>query len=187
MPTKRRPRKNRGAAEPGTHDAWQASLTEVDRRVEEIIHRMQSGAWLTGVSDGVLAREWNIAPATVRKAAAEASRLVRRRLREDPIAQAEARAQILQTFEVIRAKAMAKGDANSLRVALDATRAYGFYLGVEPAKKLDVTERHDPVEGWSVEEKIAYAEEGKRPRRALNRIHGESGNGADGGEDGSVH
>ena len=181
------PPKPRPAA--GTHDAWEASLTELDRRVEEIVLKMQSGAWLTGVSDRALAREWNVAPDTVRKAAAEASRTVRRRLREDPKAQAEARAQILQTFEVIRAKAMAKGDPASLRVALDATRAFGFYLVVEPAKKLDVTERQDPVEGWSVEEKLAYARDGKRPRRALRRV-GESdvgaGNGADEG-DGSVH
>jgi len=183
MPRKRKPAP-KPAAPPGTHDAWEASLTELDRRVEEIVLKMQSGAWLTGVSDRALAREWNVAPDTVRKAAAEASRTVRRRLREDPKAQAEARAQILQTFEVIRAKAMAKGDPASLRVALDATRAFGFYLGVEPAKKLDVTERRDPVEDWSVEEKLAYARDGTRPRRALEGVGG--GNGAD-GEDGSVH
>jgi hypothetical protein len=189
----RRKRPAKAKPAPGSLDQWESTLTEQEKRIEEIVAKMQAGAWLTGVSDRALSREWNVAPDTVRKQAAEASRIVRRRLREDPEAQKDARAQIIQTFEVIRAKAMAKGDPASLRVALDATRAFGFYIGVEPVKRLDVTERHDPVEGWSVEEMIAYAREGKRPRQRAIREHvngsggpgdGSNGNGAD---DGSVH
>jgi len=168
---------------PGTHAHWEASLSEKERRIEEIAAKMQQGAWLSGVSDRVLAKEWNCSPNTVRKFAAEASRLLRRLLRTDPDAQREALAEILQTFEVIRAKAMAKGDPASLRVALDATRARGFYLGIEPAKRLEVNERADPFEGWTVEEKLAYANDGTKPKRALRRlaaeVDGAEANGAD--------
>ena len=161
--------------EPGAESFadWESALSPRERRIEEIVSKMMSGAWLSGVSDNAFAKEWNLSPNTVRKMAAEASRAVRFRLREDPVAKEEARAQLLQLFEVIRAKAMAKGDAPSLRVALDACRAYGFYLGIEPAKQLDVTERKDPFTGWTTDEKEAFARDGLRPRRAVNRIIGE--------------
>jgi len=95
--------------------------------------------------------------------------MVRLMMKLDPKAQEEARAQLLQLFQVIRAKAMAKGDAPSLRVALDALRAYGFYLGIEPAKQLSVT-TPDPFQGWSTEEKLAFSRDGSRPRRAANGV-----------------
>jgi len=144
---------------------------------------MCRGQWLAGVSDRMLADEWRVTPDAVRKVSAEASRVLRRRLREDPEAQREARAQVLQLFEVIRTKALAKGDAPSLRVALDATRAYGFYMGIEPAKKLDVADRSTPLDDWTLEEKIAYAQTGKRPeRRAFSALSGD-----DGGRGGEIH
>ena len=177
--SKRPPRKALVAApkDPSTFEGWDDGLSPRERRIDEIAQKMQQGAWLSGVSDRVLAKEWNLAPDTVRGLAAEASRLVRMRLRDDPDAKAEAKAQILQTFEVLRAKAMAKGDAQSLRVALDATRALGFYLGLEPARKLDVADRTaDPMDGWTQEEKISYAESGKLPRRAAsNALNGARG------------
>lgn len=149
---------------------WEASLTPVELRIDIIVQKMQSGAWLAGVSERALAKEWDVSPITVRGLAAEANRKIRAMLRDDPEAQKEARAAILQTFEVIRAKAMAKGDPASLRVALDATRAYGFYLGIEPAKRLDVANRTDPFEGWTTDEKLAFSRDGRRPRRAMNRV-----------------
>jgi hypothetical protein len=154
-------------SEADTFTAWESALSPRERRIEDIVTRMSNGAWLSGVSDRVLAKEWNLSPNTIRKMAAEASRAVRFRLREDPEGKADARAALLQTFEVIRAKAMAKGDAPSLRVALDASRAYGFYFGIEPAKRLDVTERVDQFEGWTTDEKLAFSRDGRRPRRAL--------------------
>ena len=165
-PAAPRPRPERNGFE-----SWQDSLTEHERRVDTIVQKMQSGAWLTGVSERALAQEWKCAPDTVRKAAAEASRVMRRYIRDTPEAQQEVRAGVVQTFEVIRAKAMLKGDPASLRVALDATRALGFYLGVEPVKRLDVTQREDdPFDGWSEAELDAYAKDGKRPRRALRQL-----------------
>ena len=166
-----------------TYAESMAGLTVRERRIAEVVGMMSRGAWLSGVSDDLLAKRWNCDPSNVRKIAAEANRLIRARLRDDPKALAEARALLLQNIETIRAKAMGNGDAQSLRVALDALRAFGFYLGIEPAKKLDVTERHDPVEGWTLDEKIAYARDGRRPRRALQAHALDGANGADDGDD----
>jgi hypothetical protein len=169
---------------PKTFERWEGALTQREAHIEEIITKMQSGAWLTGVSDRTLAKEWNLDPATVRHYAAEASRAIRRRLRDTPEAKEEARAQVLQLFEVIRAKAMANGDSSSLRVALEATRLYGYYLGLEPAKRLDVTERGDDFfAGWTTEEKLAFSRDGVQPtgraKRALRSIITTEGNGVD--------
>lgn len=170
-----------GPREPGeeTLEEWSKKLTPTEKRIDEIVQKMLAGAWLTGVSERALAREWNVSPITVRGLAAEASRLIRARLRLDPKAQEEALAAIIQTFEVIQAKAMAKGDAPSLRVALDATRARGFYLGIEPAKRLDVSNRTNRFEGWTTDEKLAFIRDGRRPRRASNRIAETDANGSD--------
>lgn len=155
---------------PDSYAAWEQGLPDRERRIEDIVSKMLAGAWLSGVSEKAMAQEWNLSPNTVRKMAAEASRMVRFRLSDDPDAKAEARAQVLQLFEVIRAKCMAKGDPASMRVALDALRAYGFYLGIEPARQLDVTGRTDPMSGWTTEEKLAYARDGTRPRRAVRQL-----------------
>jgi len=156
------------APAPGSFDEYEQGMTDVERRLDEIVQKMLAGAWLTGVSERVLAKEWNTAPGTVRKLAQEASRVVRRFIRTDKEAQLDARAAVLQTFEVIRAKAMAKGDPASLRVALDATRALGFYMGIEPAQRLDVTQRDGEfMAGWTPAEKLAYAEGGESARRAV--------------------
>jgi|SRR6188768_3922229 len=175
----------RAPAEPEepSYAASLAGLTPRERRVAEVIAMMSRGAWLSGVTDELLAKKWNCDPSNVRKIAAEANRVIRLRLRDDPKALQEARALLLQNIDTIRAKAMGNGDAQSLRVGLDALRAYGFYLGIEPAKKLDVTERHDPVQGWTVEEKLAYARDGRRPRRALKSQALDGANGADGSDD----
>lgn len=175
---------------PGSFDEYEHGLSDVERRVDEIVQKMLAGAWLTGVSERALAKAWNVAPKTVGKMAQEASRVVKRFVRTDKAAQEEARAAIIQTFEVIRAKAMAKGDPQSLRVALDSTRALGFYMGVEPAKKLDVTQRDtDFMSGWTPQEKLAYAEGGESARKAI-RLGARAGvmpgaNGHDSGDDSS--
>ncbi len=58
--------------------------------------------------------------------------------------------------------------AASLGVALQATRLFGFYTGIEPAKKIeDVTPIADPFEGWTQDQIKDYAETGRRPRKAL--------------------
>jgi hypothetical protein len=167
---RRLPRSLAAQLDPNTYDGWHGALTETERRVDDIVQKMQSGAWLSGVSERALAKEWNVSPFTVRGYAVEASRMIRRTLRTDPAAREEARAAVMQTFEVIRAKAMGKGDPQSLRVALDATRALGFYMGVEPPKQLDIGRREDPFEGWTTDEKLAFSRDGSRPRRAVRAV-----------------
>lgn len=178
---------------------WEQGLSLREKRLREVMTMMSRGAWLSGVSDELLAKKWNCDPSTVRHVAAEANRAIRMRMREDPEAQQDARAVLLQNIDVIRAKAMSAGDSQSLRVALDAMRAYGFYLGIEPAKKLEVSARSDPFEGWTTEEKLAFSRDGSRPRRALRQSYespmpdghaltnGAASNGRGDGTDGSVH
>lgn len=155
---------------PESFQGWSSSMSERERRIDQITDRMMQGAWLTGVSDKSFAEQWGMSPNTVRKMAAEASRMVRFRIRLDPEAQADARAQLIQLFQVIGAKAMGMGDAQGLRVALDAARAFGFYMGIEPAKRLEVETNANPFDGWTTEEKLAYAREGRRPRRAVRQL-----------------
>ncbi len=64
---------------------------------------------------------------------------------------------------------MAQGDAASLRVALEALRAYGSYLGLEPVRHVTV-QQVDAFEGWSTEEKLTFASTGKRPRRTPEKL-----------------
>lgn len=148
-------------------------MTETEFRVEQIVDLMCRGQWLAGVSDKMLAQRWACSAVNVRRLAAEANRVLRTRVRTDKTAQLEARAELLQFFMVVRSKAMMNGDSQSLRVALDAARAYGFYLGIEPAKRLEVNDRPSPVDGWTLEEQLAFAETGKRPTRALIETNGE--------------
>jgi hypothetical protein len=145
---------------------WERGLTQKEKRIREVVSLMSRGAWLSGVTDELLAERWGCTPVNVRLISAEASRVIRMRLRDDPEAQKEARACLLQNIDTIRAKAMGNGDAQSLRVALDSLRAYGFYLGIEPAKKLDVTgHTTDRFEGWTTEEKERFARDNVRPER----------------------
>jgi hypothetical protein len=187
MSGKRKPRATPAEPAEPTYAESRARLTVREQRVAEVVSMMSRGAWLSGVTDELLAKKWNCDPSNVRKVSAEANRVIRARLRDDPIAQGEARAVLLRNIDTIRAKAMGNGDPQSLRVALDALRAYGFYLGIEPAKRLDVTQRQDPVEGWTVEEKLAYARDGKRPRRALGRLNGDANGASDDDSDDRMH
>lgn len=164
-PSRARARKRQGGRE----------LTVREQRVERVLDLMCRGQWLTGVTDKLLAKEWGVTPDHARKISAEASRALRLRVRDDPEGQKEARAQILQIFDVIRTKAMAAGDAQNLRVALDATRAFGFYMGIEPVKRLELNDRRGetPIDQWTLEEKLAFASTGKRPeRKTLRSLNG---------------
>lgn len=154
-----------------TFAEWEASLTPTENLVQEIAEYMANGAWLGGVSDKEVAKKHNLSPDTVRRYAAEANRLLRDRLREDPELRSDAKESILQSFRVIRALATKNGDAGSLGVALNATRALGFYLGLEPSRALEVTTPgHEDFNGWSTEEIEDYAASGKKPRRALRAV-----------------
>lgn len=174
-----------------------AQRTENEQRRDHILGMMSRGQWLPGASEDALAERWNITPRAVKERAEEASKLMRMMCRATPEFQESVRAEVLQTFRVIRAMGMraAAGPehpgpdatpaqlsahaealrrhqpAPALAVALQATRLFGFYTGVEPAKKIeDVTPVADPFEGWTLEQKREFAETGKRPKRALAEL-----------------
>jgi hypothetical protein len=165
-----------------------AGLTKREQRIEEVADLMNRGQWITGISDKQLAAKWGTAPDAVRRIAAEASRLIRARLRDDPEARQEFRAQGLQVFDLIRLRAMALGDAAGLRVALDAMRAALYYRGLEPPKEINVRDADRDFDGWSLDEMEAYAKDGRRPRRAAKKLAAMANGSADaGGGEEPVH
>lgn len=156
MPGRRKKRKRAPKRAPtpvpaNEFDVWKASLTPREQRIDEVLRMMSQGQWMTGVSHRQLAEKWGMHPDTVAAIAAEANRLLRRTFREDKDGRAEARAAILQTFEVVRVRGMLGGSAPHLRVALDATECLGRYLGLEPPKRLEVGQP-DEFEGLTDEQ-----------------------------------
>ncbi len=104
---------------------------------------MLSGRWLSGQSDKLLAKEWGVVPSYVRSLSAEASRTLRRAMRDqDPEFRAERRAELVALFGAITRRASLMNTPNALRVALQAAELQGRYLGVEPPRSLNVN--HDP-------------------------------------------
>lgn len=178
------------------YETWQRGLTDAERYVEKICAYMMHGQWLGGASVEEVAKQESLSPETVRRYAAEANRLLRDRLRRDPELSDGARFEVLQNFRVIRALAMQQKDAAGLGVALNANRALGFYLGVEPVKRLDVADvTADEMEGWSDQELEDFAKSGQRPRKALRAVAREltsgelsraNGNGHSNGHDGEL-
>ncbi len=174
------------AGEPPDYETWERGLTDAERYVEKICSFMMNGQWLGGASVEEIAKQESLSPETVRRYAAEANRLLRDRLRRDPELSDGARFEVLQNFRVIRAMAMASKEPAGLGVALNANRALGFYLGVEPVKRLDVADvTPEETDGWSDQELEDFAKSGNRPRRALRAVareltSGELGNGTNG-------
>lgn len=152
-----------------THADWQATLTVVEQRVQQIEQLMAEGRWVPGSSARVLANaeNWNVSVNYVERLAAEASRNVRRLVRQTPEFVEECQAEVLLTFRAIRSRALqlgASGSAAHLMVALHANRLFGFYVGIEPAKKLDHTERKvGRFDGWTREQIVHFLRTGERP------------------------
>lgn len=155
--------------------AWQDKLSATDKIVEEIIMLMSTGRWIPGFSEKELAEKHNRSPDRIVHLAVEASRAVRRAVRAGDDFDEMCRAECLTTFRSIRAIAMAKATAQGatnvgtvLMAAIHATRMFGFYTGIEPARKTeDVTPNRDPFEGWTREELDHYAATGEEPRKQL--------------------
>lgn len=104
---------------------------------------MLAGRWVAGQGDKLLAKEWGVTPSYVRSLSAEASRTLRRRMREqDPEFRAERRAELCALFGAIARRASLMNTPNALRVTLQAAELQGRYLGVEPPRSLTVN--HDP-------------------------------------------
>lgn len=158
-----------------SYQAWAKKRSKREGYVDEVVQQMAHGSWLPGVSCRLLAERWDCTPALVESVAAEAARVIRRTLREDDETfLADARVEVLQTFRAIRARAIAmsgrpdfqpSAQVAALNVAMQATRLYGHYLGLEPeqgaARKVGTADFAD----WTTEELDAFANRGERPAR----------------------
>lgn len=156
--------------------AWESALSPAERRVEAITDLMLAGRWLSGQSDKLLAKEWGVTPSYVRSLSAEASRGLRRFVRDqEPEFRAERRAELIALFGAVARRAMVMNTPNALRVVLQAGELQGRYLGVEPPRALNVN--HDP-DGFA-----------KMPDDELERFaRGETDEPAiEPGEDGGMH
>jgi hypothetical protein len=146
-----------------TYRDWHAGLTEVERRVEQVITMMLAGRWQAGVSDRTLAKRWNVHPSRARQISAEASRQLRKMVRDDPDYLAERKAQLITLFSVITQRALAMANPAGLRCALEAAKATGLYLGIEPARGVALMHSTDPFAEMTDEELEAYASGSRRP------------------------
>lgn len=136
-PGKRRPKP---VPAPTEFEQWQATLTPREKRIDEIVGMMSQGNWFAGASHRRLAQQWGIHPGTVEHLAAEANRLLRFVFRTDDDGRKDLLARTLQNFEVIRVRAMVSGTPAALRVALEANESLGRYLGIEPPKRVQVSQ-----------------------------------------------
>ena len=181
MATKKGNGKKANGSEPQTFKQWEAGLTVQERRIEEIVQMMAQNEWLPRVSERELAKKWNVTPSTVRNISAEANRQLRKMLREDETMREETRAELIQTFRVIQKKGFECFDPQGLRVALEATKALGLYMGLEPPKQVELG-GPDAFEDMSDEELDKFIDTGKRAnRKAIKRLGANgSGNGSGG-------
>jgi len=139
-----------------------AHMTETEQRVNHIADLMVEGRWVVRVTCSYLAAKWGVREKRVRELSAEANRLLRAELSDhdrDAI-----RTKLCATLDRLIAHACAPG--GNPRVAVDAIRCYGEFLGL---KQL-VVEHHatiDQFAGWTAEELDAYASTGARPVRTI--------------------
>jgi hypothetical protein len=163
-----------------TFTQWRERLTRTELIVEEIIKLMSTGRYIPGFTHRDLAEKFDCSPDRILHLASEASRAVRRAVRHGVDFEEECRAECLTTFRAIRALAMAhattpgaRNVGSCLMAATHATRLFGFYTGIEPARKTeDVTPTHDPFDGWTREEAEHYAATGEEPARLHQPVSG---------------
>ena len=157
----KRARKPKAPPEPNEFEAWQASMTPREQRIDQIVGMMSQGNWFAGASHRALAKSWGVHPGTVEHLAAEANRLLRFVFRNDDESQKDLRARTLQNFEVIRVKALVAGTPSALRVSLDANEMLARYLGFEPPKRVQVSQ-DDELGNMSDEQLDEIARDGAR-------------------------
>jgi len=162
------------SAEP-EFDKWWSGLTPQEQRVEIIIDLMSQGRWFTGTTPKALAHKWQLSVGRVREIAAEASRQVRRYATDDPADRELMRNTILTTFDVIRHRGLQNGDSGSMRVALEATKAMGFYLGLEPVQQLGIQDGREQFHSMSTDDLRGVVERGKQRRAARRSAEGANG------------
>lgn len=152
---------------PTEFEQWQGTLTPRERRVDEIVQLMAAGRWAAGASHRLLAEQWGVHPGTVEHMAAEANRQIRLTFRHDrdPEARKDAVAMALQTFEAIKIRGLLDGTPAGLRVALEAAKTFGFYMGIEPAKNVRVRGDGDELDKLTDEQLEEVAAHGSSALR----------------------
>lgn len=136
---------------PNEFEAWQATRTPRELRVDEVVEIMAAGQWRAGHSHRALAQKWGVVPGTVEHIAAEANRLLRHAFRAEPDARGEILAQCLATFDGIRQRMLANGTVAAMRVAIDAAEAFLKYMGLEPPRNVKLSTQ-DEFEGLTDDE-----------------------------------
>jgi hypothetical protein len=139
--------------------------TRTEARIDQIVAMMCSGAWVTGVSHRLLCEVFNVGLTTVEAYSAEASRVIRRMVRESPEDRADMLARLKQTFERLGQKAESRGSEKGYRDAIEAYKMLALLHGV--VKQQVVVEDADPFQGWSRAEKEHFVETGEKPVRGV--------------------
>jgi hypothetical protein len=166
---------NPGSDEPLTPEA-EAERLEIEKtlteaRVDEIVGMMCAGQWVTGLSHRQLAEAWEVSHGRIEVYAAEASRVIRRWVRESPEDKHAYLAQLIQTFERLAQKAEDRGSQRGYRDAIEANKVLAMLHGV--LKQQVEIEESSPFKGWTREEKERFAATGERPAPRLREDAGE--------------
>jgi hypothetical protein len=146
----------------GHPDPLPAALTLTEQRVDAIVDLMLSGQWVQQQSERQLNRTWGLSVTRIRNLAAEASRTIRRYMREDEGARQDALNEALISFDRIARKAEGIGTPNGLRVAKDTRVDKLTFMGLKPATRIAI--RKDEMANWSDDELAHFVETGERPK-----------------------
>jgi hypothetical protein len=137
--------------------------TRTEARIDHIVGMMCGGAWVTGVSHRELGEHWNVSMKVVEGYAAEANRVIRRFIRENPEERADMLARLKVTFERLGQKAESRGSDKGYRDAIEAYKMLATLYGVM-VQKVEVSQ-DDPFEGWSRVEMEHFVATGEKPSR----------------------
>lgn len=147
--------------------------TRTEQRIDHVVGLMCSGQWVSGTSHRQMAELWNVGVGTIETYAAEASRVIRRLVRESPEERAEMRARLIQTFERLGFKAEQRGSERGFRDAIEAYKMLAMLHGAVQ-QRVEISEP-DPFEGWSREDKERFVASGAMPERLQKRGIGDVG------------
>lgn len=138
-----------------------ATLTLAEQRIDAIIDQMLQGLWVAGVTERTFQKQWGLSESRVRHLATEASRVIRRYMREDEASRRDALNEGLVALDRIARKAEKIGNPGGLRVAKDARVDKLTFMGLKPAQKHII--RKDEMSDWTDGELAEFAATGKRP------------------------
>jgi len=145
--------------------------TRTEERLDVIVGLMVAGEWRSGHSHRQLAQAWNLSERRIEPLADEASRVIRRYVRDDPEARKDMRAKIVLHLERIASKAERRGSKNGYRDALVAYTKIAEIYGLV-RQVVEVDEKPTRFDGWTTEEVELFAATGERPARLTTASRG---------------